>query len=174
MSRIQEDVCKLIQAVTERSVSYLKDEMELDVQGIDSQLENVKSLTLRSITALVSVGGNLGLYLAFSFEDAVIRRIFEAYTDDIDVAPEEEDEYIEETAGDVINTVVGNALATMSEGGQTISLTPPVVIAQARSLVRQKDAYFYKADLKTDTGVLSVMCIGPGDIFDEKLNYKGE
>ncbi len=79
--------------------------------------------------------------------------------------------YMEETAGEILNIIIGNALADMPKGSSVISLTPPVVLGEAKSIVRHKHAYFYTADISTDLGRMSVMCIGPEDLFTENLEY---
>lgn len=170
---LKENVAQLIGAVTDRSKSYLSGDLGLEITGTKFQLRDVRELALRDLTSLVSVGGNLGMYIAFSFDEPVMRTVFEAFTDGLDIDPEEESMYMEETAGEVINTIIGNALAEMpAEQGQTIALTPPVVLTQARIITRQKQAYFYSADLTTARGVMTVMCVGPKALFDEKLNYQ--
>ncbi len=167
------DVKRLIDAVTNRCVEYLQDDMNLQVLGMEYDLQDMKVLSLRDLTALVAVGGNLGLYIAFSFDQPVIEHLFEAFTEELDLDNNEEKiEFLEETAGEFINTVIGNALADVPKNETVISLTPPVVLGEAKSIVRHKNAYFYIALIKTSIGNLSVMCIGPEKLFSQDLNYK--
>lgn len=167
------DVKRLIDAVTNHCVEYLQNDMSMEIQGMEYRLQDVKSLTLRHLTALVAVGGNLGLYIAFSFDQQVINHLFTVFTEGLDLGEDEEEalSYVEETAGEILNTIIGNALADMPKGASVISLTPPVVLGEAKSIVRHKHAYFYTADIKTELGSLSVMCIGPEDLFTENLEY---
>jgi len=109
------DVKRLIDAVTNYCVEYLQNDMELEIQGLEYTLQDVKSINLRHLTALVAVGGNLGLYIAFSFDEPVIRHLFNVFTEGLELDDTEEgaDSYVEETAGEILNTVIGNALADM-------------------------------------------------------------
>lgn len=168
------DVKRLIDAVTNHCVEYIQSDMGMEIEGMEYRLQDVKSLILRHMTALVAVGGNLGLYIAFSYDEPVIKFLFEAFTEGLDLDPEDEEamSYKEEAAGEILNTIIGNALADMPKGASVISLTPPVVLGEAKSIVRHKHAYFYTADIRTQAGCMSVMCIGPEDLFDPDLEYK--
>lgn len=169
---VKQEAQLLIAAVTKRSIGFLKEDIEMEVSAIEYNLQDLTSLKLRYLTSLVAVGGNLGMYIAFSFDEPVIRHIFEMFTSDIELDPEDADMYLGDTAGEVINTIIGNALGEMPKGDSVISLTPPVVLSHAKSVSRQKNAYFYTADLQTASGTMSVMCIGPEELFDDKLDYK--
>ncbi len=169
-----ETIKNLIKAVEDRSRNYLQYEMELPVKTVEHAPKQVKSLSLRDMTALVSLGGSFSVYIAFSFDVKVMRHIFETYTADIEIDPDEESMYIEETAGDVINTVIGNAMGSMPDGSDAISLTPPVVLPGARNITRHKDAYFFMTDFVTDLGTMSVMYIGPMKFFTTNLDLRIE
>lgn len=163
---------QLIESVTRRSVDYLRNEANLDVNQVKNYLQGIKSLTLRDLTSLVSVGGRLGMYIAFSFDMKVIKRIFAMYTAGLDIPEDMESAYIEETAGDVVNMIIGNSLGDLPSNSQAISMTPPLVISEAKSVSRHKDAYLYMSDLSVEGGMVSVLYIGPKELFDEKLDFQ--
>lgn len=166
------EIERLIQAVARRSVTFLREEMGLEVEEVARTPQCVTRLVLRDTTAMVSVGGNMGVYIALSFDAPAIRHIFLAYTQDLDIPSDQEPTYIDETAADVVNTIVGNALSDAPDGATAISLTPPVVMSQAKSLICHKDAYFYLSDLCTPLGDISIMYIGPKSLFDETLESR--
>jgi CheY-specific phosphatase CheX len=82
--------------------------------------------------------------------------------------------YLEEAAMEILNTIVGNATADLAEKGAVISLSPPIIVSEARSVLRQRKARFYSVNLLTDSGELQIHCIGPKELFDNKLNYVPE
>lgn len=168
------EVKRLIDAVTNYSLEYLQNDMSLEVEGMEYNLQAVKSLELRHLTALVAVGGNLGLYIAFSFDEPLIKHLFSVFTDglELDTMDASAQSYVEETAGEILNTVIGNALAELPKGESAITLTPPLVLGEAKNIVRHKQAYFYTADISTPFGRMSVLCIGPKTLFDPDLEYK--
>ena len=163
---------KMVKAVTTRNISYLRDEAGLEIKEVNHTLQSLKWLTLSDLTSLVGIGGALGMYVAFSFEKDVIKKIFEVYTQGLEVEPEMESAYIEETAGDVVNIIIGNALADLPDNVPAITLTPPVVMSEAKRISRHKDAYFYMSVFLTEYGKMSIMYIGPKQIFHENLDYK--
>ena len=163
---------KMVKAVTTRNISYLKNEADLEVIKVTHTLQSLKWLKLRDLTSLVGIGGALGMYIAFSFEKNVIRKIFEVYTQELEVEPEMESAYIEETAGDVVNVIIGNALADLPDNVPSITLTPPIVMSEAKRISRHKDAYFYMSVFLTEYGKMSIMYIGPKDFFHDNLEYK--
>jgi len=74
---------------------------------IDRCLHHEECVVLRSMTAIVGVGSRAGLYVAFSYDDSLIRAMTRRYTAELSIAPEEEDLYVRETASDVVNVIIG-------------------------------------------------------------------
>ncbi|MDQ7831680.1 MAG: chemotaxis protein CheX [Desulfovibrionaceae bacterium] len=171
MSASGVDISRFLQALSERSVSFLRDELEIAVTVQTHHLDDVQKLDLKHLTAIMSATDNMKLYLAYSFDEALIVKAFEAYCKDLDIAPDERDTYMEETAGDIINIIVGNALADLSAQGRVIGLSPPIVITEAKSVMRHRGAKFATACLVTPYGGLNIHLIGPGELFDDTLEY---
>jgi len=160
-----------MRVLAERTASFLAGESGVSVTGTRFGSGVIHRLTLNHMTALLNVGGNINMYVGVSFERPLIEKIFEGYSEELDIAEDERDDYIEETAGDVINIVVGNATADFADSGALINLSPPVVLKEARSITRKKDVVFHQAELSTDFGSMMVFCVGPQNLFDENLNY---
>jgi len=165
------DVKRIMDIIAEQTAGFLKEEVDVEVSNTQFHLEDVNRLQLKYLTSLLSVGGNINMYLVFSFDEKLMNRIFEVYTEDIDIEEDEREEYVEETAGDVINIIVGNATAALQSDGVVIQLSPPVILTEAKKIGRQKDAAFYMADMQTPYGDLSVFCAGPKKLLDDQLNY---
>ncbi|MBG0776769.1 MAG: chemotaxis protein CheX [Desulfovibrionaceae bacterium] len=165
------DVTRIMQVLAERTTTFLAEESGVTVSGIEYEMNSIHRLELNHTTALLNVGGNINMYVGVSFEAPLIEKIFEGYAGDLDIAEDERDEGMEETAGDVVNIVVGNATADFADSGVLINLSPPVVLKEAKSITRKKAVNFYQAALTTDHGRMLVFCVGPKDLFDGKLNY---
>jgi len=101
----------------------------------------------------------------------LIRYIFKIYTQEIDIPADEQDHYEAETAGDIINIIVGNATQDLSPAGPLITLSPPIIITEAKQIVRAKNAQFFTVKMSTDEGVFNIFFIAPKELFDENLNY---
>ncbi len=166
------DLKAMMEVLVSRTSRFLADEMDITTRETAYSISDVQRLTLRFLTSLMSVAGGYNMYLAFSFDEALIRSIYDVYTADVDIEPGEEEAYLEETAADIINMIIGNATADLARDNTPIKLSPPVIISQAKSVSGHKHAHFYTADVQTSAGRLAIMCIGPMELFDEQLNYK--
>ncbi len=171
MSAASVDVSHFLQALHHRTVVFLRDELGIEVTRHSQHLDDVQKLDLKHLTSIMSATGGIKLYLAYSFDEALIVKAFEAYCRDLDIAEDERGTYVEETAGDIINIIVGNALADLEAQGRAIGLSPPIVITEAKSILRHRGVKFASANLETPHGGLNIHLIGPGELFDDKLDY---
>jgi len=122
----------------------------------------------------VGVGSKAGLYIAFSYDDALIRMLAKLYTAGISVGPDEEELYVGETASDVVNVIVGNITAELAKPEEIITLSPPVLVAGARTIRGHRKTTVAVLTLSFAEGALDVEFVGPKILFDERLNYRGE
>ncbi|KUG28493.1 hypothetical protein ASZ90_001640 [hydrocarbon metagenome] len=171
MSAPSVDISRILHALTVRTVGFLGEELGIAVTAQALHLDDVQKLDLKHLTAIMSATDNMKLYLAYSFDEPLILKAFEVYCQDLDIAADERDTYVEETAGDIINIIVGNALADLSAQGRVIGLSPPIVISEAKSVMRHRGAKFASASLATPFGGLNIHLIGPGELFDDTLDY---
>lgn len=167
----QLDIGVFLRALAKRTEAFFLDELGIPLSGLTFQIDDVQKLDLRTITAIMSAAGQLKLYLAYSFDAALLDAAFAAYTEDLDIAPEEREDAIQETAGDIINIIVGNALADVAATGPSIVLSPPIILTEAKSVMRHRAAKFASAELAAEAGRLSIHLIGPGELFDDSLDY---
>ena len=170
----QLDVKAFLDALTRRTRAFFQDELGLATTTAALHFDDVQKLDLRHLTAILSATGQLKLYLAYSFEAALIDAAFTAYTADLDIAEDERDDAIQETAGDIINIIVGNALADVAAAGRAIALSPPIILTEAKSVMRHRGAKFASAELAAQAGSLAIHLIGPGELFDDALEYVKE
>jgi len=169
----QQDTKKIVDVISNCTKLFLQTEIHLTVDQTQFYQSHVTALKLRHLTSLMSLGGNIGIYLAYSFEKRLIHYIFKLYTQGIDIEPEEQDQYIAETAGDIINIIVGNATQDLSPAGPIITLSPPIIITEAKQIIRAKKAQFFTVEMITGEGVFNIFFIAPKELFDENLNYVG-
>lgn len=165
------DISFLMKAVSERAVDFFLDELGIPLRHASHNSESVQEFKLRYLTSLLVLGGgSVKLYLAFSFDEPLIEHAFNIYADGIDVAEGERAGYVQETAGDIINIIVGNATAQFAARGPVITLSPPIVISEAKSICCHKDTQFYTTSLEAESGKMDIFCIGPKELFDEPMN----
>lgn len=170
----QLDIGAFLRALTGRTETFFREELGIALAAPAFQIDDVQKLDLRHTTAIMSAAGELKLYLAYSFDAALLDAAFVAYTDGLDIAEDERDDAVQETAGDIINIVVGNALADIAAAGPAIALSPPIILTEAKSVMRHRAAKFASAELRAAAGALSIHLIGPGELFNETLDYVKE
>lgn len=156
---------EVIDVISKRTIAFLNDEMDIQVETQDVNLVPVNRLELYYLTTVLTVGGNINVNVIFSYEQKLIEKIFEVYTEDVEVLPEERLEYIEETAGDVINIIVGNSTADF-KALDTITLSPPIMISEAKSIAKSKLSEFFVNHFHTIHGSMSIFCVGPKGTHD--------
>ena len=161
----------LMQSLAQGTQSFLQSEVEVTVTGVDCRYEPVSTLELSYLTSLISVNSCINMFFAFSFEKDLIFFILRQMTQDLDYPKDEEAEYLESAATEMLNIVVGNAAAFFSRGGGRVSFSPPIVIKEAKSIIRTQGTTFYSSVVKTRHGSLYIHLIGPRQLFDEQLNY---
>lgn len=166
------DASRLMDILSRRTSTFFLEELGIEAREMEREIDDAQKLYLRSLTSIMGASGELRMFLAYSFDEPLINRAFEAYAADIEVAEDERGLYVEETAADIINIIVGNALAEFNRQGPVISLSPPIIISEAKHILRHKSAKFSSARLATDSGDLNIHLIGPKHLFDQNLEYK--
>lgn len=161
----------VVTATLARTRSYLAEEFGIDVRRISRDSGNIELLAIHDLTAIVGVGGPVNLLVAFSFERELANVLYQRMTEGMDVAPGEEDLYRGSVVAEIVNTVIGNCTADFQQADQRISLTPPVVLDQAKRIQRMKNATFISRTVHTDFGCLDINLVGPTELFDDKLDY---
>jgi len=151
---------ELIEIISKRTVAFLNDEMNIQVEEQEVNLVPGHRLELYYLTTVLTVGGDINVNVIFSYEQNLIEKIFDIYTEELEVLPEERLEYIEETAGDVINIVVGNSTADFNAIA-TVNLSPPIMISEAKSIAKSKTSEFFVNYFHTIYGSMSIFCVGP-------------
>lgn len=163
------DAKKFIEAVVKRTTSYLSDEAFINTLEIKYDLNTKKQFSLRNLTSIITIEDNLKITLAFSYDNSLIEKIFKEYSQDIEIEADEVQSYIEESAGDMLNIVLGNVLRQFQQSGKAFGISTPVIINDAKSIGKYKDTQFFAAELKTDFGMMSICCITPGEQFRKQL-----
>ena len=159
------NIKRLMNIISTRTVSFFNDELGIQIDGQDIQLVTNNRIELKHITSLVSIGVTPHIFVIFSYEDALMNKIFEAYTKELDILADERIEYIEETAGDVVNIIVGNSIAECHDG-TAIPLSTPIVISSAESIAKSRNVKFFVNDLNSVDGNMRIFCVGPNELFE--------
>lgn len=159
--------------IVARTESYFREEFSIQMEdrSIESS-DEVESLDIRGLTAVVGVGGPLGVLVAFSFDQKLIDELYIKMTDGLDISPSEEKMYRDSVAGDVVNNIVGNCTQSLASTGTSITLTPPMIVDHVKNIHRMRGAIFISRILDSDLGQVDIHLIAPGELFNNELDYK--
>ncbi|MDP2752433.1 MAG: chemotaxis protein CheX [Rhodocyclaceae bacterium] len=164
------EIKQVMDSALARTRSYFESEFSITTDEFPPEEGEANSLTLLDMTAVIGLGGTINLFIAFSFEENLIRTLYEKMTEGMKIAPDEVTMLKEATAGEIINTVIGHCtvdLQTLDQQG--VSITPPTVLGRVKTLQRFEEAMFYTRSLITPFGRMDVDLIGPRDLFDTTL-----
>lgn len=153
------DLSKLMTAITNRAIDFLKTEINMSITDVQKSSKEVSAVKLRDLTVLVSlIIPRNNISISFSFDQPLINQICEIYCGELDIEEEELNDYIKETADDMINIVVGNTIPTMSKDSGPTHITPPMIISNAKSISAKKTISFFVNELSTDHGSMKIIC----------------
>jgi CheY-specific phosphatase CheX len=159
-----------MQSVITRTRAYFDGEFGISLIESDSGSGDLGSLTLLDMTAIIGMGGEVNLLIAFSFDEGLINALYERMTADFEVLADEVGIFREAAAGEVVNTVLGHCTVDFQGvNRQAISLTPPVIIDKVKHIYRMKNAMFYTQKLNTEFGCMDINLVGPRELFKTYL-----
>ena len=157
-----------------RTRSYLAEQADIGVSEEHAVTDGVNHLKLRKATAIVGIGGNTGMLIAFSFSQPMIDALYERLTAGIAVPPDQKSELRDATVIEVANIIVGNCTEDFARFDDRISLSPPVLLADSKSIYPKTDAMFGTVSMVTPHGSLDIHIVGPRAMFEAQLNYERE
>ena len=157
----------LINKITERLVVFLDDELVIKTIQAFYDLDSIQLMELRYLTSLINIDGVVKVFVVFSYSESLFNEIFIRYTDGLSIKDSEKEEAMMDSAGDIINIIVGNTLADIEEPNKKITISPPLVITAAKQVACQRGSLLYKANLDTEYGDLDIYVIS--NTIGEKL-----
>lgn len=163
---------RVMASILGQTREVLAAEAVISVEGAETFDCDVSKLQLHDMTAIAGLGGPISLLIAFSFENELVEALFSRITADIEVPAGEEDLYRRETVAEMVNTILGLCTTDLQNIEESIALSPPVIIEDARCIHRPKNAVFASMRIRTEKGKVSVSFVGPRELFDDRLNYQ--
>lgn len=144
--------------------------MQINVISQNLEIVCPDQVELKKNTSMIGTGGNIQVIITMSYDDKLLEKLVEIFLEGEEVE-EEMDEIRESVSSEIINTIVGNALVNPLDG-TTLSITPPILIYEAKSLFKHKNSKIATAILTTEFGDMLLTVIGPKELFVKELNFK--
>ncbi|MFQ3619610.1 MAG: chemotaxis protein CheX [Spirochaetales bacterium] len=166
------DLDRFLNNLLERTRQFLEEEGKVPVTQTIVLPDSLDRVDLKELTSILTVEDRLKLIVAFSFDRRLIEAVFEGYTMGLSVSPEEKEAIVEETAGDCINLVVGNALLDFQLPGYAFTVSTPIIINEGKSIQRYKQSHITRGEIVTERGKMFVLCITPGIYYKKTLELE--
>ncbi|MFT5162945.1 MAG: CheY-specific phosphatase CheX [Alteromonadaceae bacterium] len=151
----------ILEVIVNIAESFLERESGIPVEKNASYVLCSSRFDFKPVTALMSISGCFRMTITFSFDKALITKIFEVYSQGLSFEDNDLALHIEETAADMINIVIGNATAKLAEGGTTVQISAPIVIHEANAKPLESVALL-TATLFTHFGEMMITAIPVG------------
>jgi CheY-specific phosphatase CheX len=142
-----------------RLTVFLNDELSIETTNITVVLNSIQKMELNYLTSLMSVEDTIKVFVVLSYDESLFNEIFARYTAGLSIEDDEKEEALVDSAGDIINIIVGNTLADINETNQKILMSPPLVITAAKQIACPRGSLFYKANFITDFGRLDTYLV---------------
>jgi len=165
----EEAVQQVMESILRHNRLHFSETLGLTIEESPPANGDIDELRLRSLTALISVGGPVSVLTAFSFDIELAQYLLETETQGLGISDEERPQYQMDTLAETLNVVLGHSTADLAQRGNAVVLSAPVVLEDGGKMRRPKGAYFTRVTLSTAHGVLDVNFITPKHLFGDKL-----
>lgn len=145
--------------LTLKLVNFLNEQLNIKTKETYFILNNIEKVQLNPITTLIHVENQVKVIVLISYQQVLFNEIFIRYTDGLFIDKNEKKDAIIDSAGDIINIVVGNTLAEINKKSHTIIMSSPLFIKHKKQIACKPDALFYQAKLMTEFGQLDIYLI---------------
>ena len=126
----------------------------------------VNALELLDLTAVIGIGGKLGLQVAFSFQDSLADAVYAWMTAGFNDAPDAVEKHRQAAAGEVANTVLGHCTIDLQHlDRHGIRMTPPLILGRTERFPAPDTTAFRKTHLETALGRLDIIVAGPANLL---------
>lgn len=153
----------------DRTISFLKEDMGIEV--IDEKLEVTcpQKIKLKKNTAMIGLGGDVNSLVSIGTDDELLKKITNNFIDDEEFDIDEIQGINESMCCEIANIIIGNVLKSTDD--TTINITPPILVYEAKSLFKYKNAAITTATIKTNYGEALVSIVMSSELFENELKF---
>jgi chemotaxis protein CheX len=149
---------KVLIAIVHQVEVFMSDEMKIETE-FDGEYRSVDKVELKKYTTTIGIGGTLSLLFYATYNELLL----DTMTRRVAYGEINEDEFFElrdSAAGEIANMIIGQSLSHFPNQGRGVSITPPVTIEDAKSIVKTNGAGIISAVLSTPYGNMELNVIG--------------
>jgi CheY-specific phosphatase CheX len=150
----------VLEPITQRTISFLADEMGIELQSREFELQFPNKIELYPYTAMIGIGASLSFMFTMSFENNALERLTRAFIYG-EISDDEMETMKESVACEVANTVLGNSIPNFPNKGAGVTITPPVMVECGKSISKNTASIIATVAIKTESGRIILAIISP-------------
>ena len=178
MTLNRSDFEHVISVLVRHMQAFLETQFGVPISNPTPAIQDLEQIDLHHATAVIALGGTVSLLVVITLEKSLLNYLLDEdlKKNGISIADAERSMFEEEFTAELLNVVLGHCTADLEKNPNKVTLSPPAMISQAKSIRRPKDCLFINIELNTPQGQMEVDFVGPRELFDTQLNliYKAE
>lgn len=148
-----------LKPIAERTMDFLSKDMNIELIKNSFEILHPNKTELCCYTAMIGIGGSANLMFTMSFENDILEALTKTFVYG-DISEEEFEPLKESVVCEAANTVLGNAIPNFPGGGTGITITPPVMIEQGKTISKSGSSKISVATIETKNGLITMAIIG--------------
>lgn len=149
---------EVLTAIVYRVELFMNNEMNISTR-FDGEYRSVEKIDLKKYTTTIGIGGSINLLFYVTYNELLLDNLTRAFAyGHIDES--EFSELRESAAGEIANMIIGHAVSDFPNRGQGVTITPPVTIEDAKSILKTNGTGIITALLSTPYGNVELNVIG--------------
>ena len=157
-------VVRIQKSVIAATTAYFVDWLKIEFLSVKVTSGDIDVISPRDMTAIIGLSGSTKILYAYSFDHDLVSAILAQETSSLDIPGDELNVYRHDVIAELANVVLRHSIKTLVDQGETIGISPPMVIEGENNFRRPKGAIFTCYRCRTHQGVLDVYCISPKDL----------
>lgn len=149
---------QVLNAIIYRAELFLRDEMSIETR-FDDNFRFISSIELKKYTTMIGIGGTLNLLFYTTYDEPLLDNLTRIFA----YGSIDEEEFVplrESAAGEIANMIIGHSIPDFPNDGRGVTITPPVTIEDAKSIVKTNGTGIIAAQLSTPYGNMEFNVIG--------------
>jgi CheY-specific phosphatase CheX len=151
-------------SVIAATTTYFQDWLKIEFLSVKVTSGDIDVISPRDMTAVIGMSGATKILIAYSFDHDLVSAILAQETSSLDIPGDELNVYRHDVIAELANVVLRHSTKSFESQGETIGISPPMVIEGENNFRRPKGAVFTCYRCRTLHGVLDVYCISPKDL----------
>ncbi len=130
---------KIVLALGDRTISFLSEDMQIEVNSNRAILDKNNVFEPRDHTAIIGLGGSVKGLVIFGFSNFLVDQLVNSFAYG-EITPDEREELICEVPAEVANTIIGNAIVNFPDDGKGVTITPPLTMEDSKAMLKFKNS----------------------------------